>query len=690
MNRKLSCKHEAPLPRRDCFLGIHQDFHPNARDTGLYADLTAERIGNLLRKVKPDFVQFDCKGHPGYTGYPTKFGAPCPGIAKDALALWRKATRKHGIGLYVHYSGVWDSVACEKHPEWARVDENGKPDPDSTSVFSPYVHKQLIPQLKEAADRYDLDGVWVDGECWAVKPDYSPAALEAFRRATGIADAPRKKEDPHWREFIDFQRQQFLRYVSAYVEALHAHLPADRDAGRPGFQVASNWLFTSFHPEPVTVPVDYLTGDVCVGIDPLRLESRYLSSTRMPWDLMDWGFAKPGGLNNPDTLWSYKTAVQLQREAAVVLAQGGAFQFLFDAHGNRRCWMDDYVVDLAAKVARFCRTRQTCCHKTETVPQVGLLLSREDFYHRTQRVFAPWQGEFNALAGVLHALLECHYSVDVLAEHHLANRMSAYPVIVAPEVEFLEENFRRELKQYVQDGGRLLVIGSQAARLFREMLGVKLGGVDEGARPYMNDVQYFVCQKREPPENMAVSTHLLGGSMLAWSPGPWLKVVPNTARAVGYRFPTHNTRKGRETAATIHRFGRGKVAAIFGPLGVAIHTSHHPALREFLRQVMQSLFPRPLITVRAPAGVEVVLRQREKQLLVHLINTTGAPRAEDHLIVDEIPSVGPVGLDMALLRRPRRVHLAPDGVRPAWRWSKNRLAVEISRLHIHTTLVVQQ
>jgi len=149
-----------PIPRKDAFFGMHFDLHPNAQDTVLGVDVSEDNIAALLDRVKPDFVQYDCKGHPGYAGYPTKIGWPSPGIVKDSLAVWRKVTRERGIGLYIHYSGVWDSKAIEEHPDWARIDAQGKRDPNATSVFGPYVDKLLIPQLEEVTQAYALDGVW--------------------------------------------------------------------------------------------------------------------------------------------------------------------------------------------------------------------------------------------------------------------------------------------------------------------------------------------------------------------------------------------------------------------------------------------------------------------------------------------------------------------------------------------------
>ncbi|MFN2285062.1 MAG: alpha-L-fucosidase, partial [Anaerolineae bacterium] len=229
------------ISRKDAFFGIHFDLHANERDTELGADVTEAMIARLLERVKPDYVQQDCKGHAGYTSYPTKVGWPSPGIIKDALAIWRKVTREHDVKLFIHYSGVWDRVAVEHHPEWARVTSEGKPDPQGiTSTFGPYVDELLIPQLKEVFGTYDLDGAWIDGECWATQPDYSPAALAAWKAATGYEDAPRSPDEPHWHEWLEFNRQQFETYLTHYLDALHTFNPA--------LEITSNWMYTAFTP----------------------------------------------------------------------------------------------------------------------------------------------------------------------------------------------------------------------------------------------------------------------------------------------------------------------------------------------------------------------------------------------------------------------------------------------------------
>ncbi len=71
---------QAPFRRTEAFFGLHFDLHPSDSDTALGADMTEDMVARLLARVKPDYVQYDCKGHAGWAGYPTKVGWAAPGI----------------------------------------------------------------------------------------------------------------------------------------------------------------------------------------------------------------------------------------------------------------------------------------------------------------------------------------------------------------------------------------------------------------------------------------------------------------------------------------------------------------------------------------------------------------------------------------------------------------------------------
>ena len=202
LSGKVKNKILRPILRKDAFFGFHTDLHPHEKDTNLGADIDEEMVEGFLKAVKPDYIQYDCKGHNGYAGYPTKIGWPSPGIKKNALEIWRRITKKHGVALIIHYSGVWDKAAVKYHPDWATINADGKPDHFATSTFGPYVNELMIPQLKEVIKEYDLDGAWVDGECWGVKPDYSEKALKEFKKKTGFENVPRREGDPTGMNFL--------------------------------------------------------------------------------------------------------------------------------------------------------------------------------------------------------------------------------------------------------------------------------------------------------------------------------------------------------------------------------------------------------------------------------------------------------------------------------------------------------
>jgi hypothetical protein len=145
------------LKRADSYFGIHFDFHagPDCREIG--RNTTPEMVEKIIEAAHPDYIQIDCKGHPGLSSYPTKVGNPAPGFVGDPLRVWREVTARRGVALYMHYSGVWDSEAIRQHPDWAAVNADGTTNGNATSFFGPYTDRLLIPQLRELAGDYDVD-----------------------------------------------------------------------------------------------------------------------------------------------------------------------------------------------------------------------------------------------------------------------------------------------------------------------------------------------------------------------------------------------------------------------------------------------------------------------------------------------------------------------------------------------------
>jgi len=641
------------LTRSESFLGVHFDFHAGDDCKQIGQGVDREMVEYIIDQVKPDYVQCDCKGHPGLSSYPTKVGNPAPGFVKDPLKIWREVTAERGVALYMHYSGVLDSKAVQTHPEWARINEKGEKDDRLTSVYGPYVDNLLIPQLKELCDVYGVDGVWVDGECWATERDYSDRVIEAFQKQTGAKEAPRKPEDPYWFEFSEFCRDGFRRYLSHYVTELHKH--------NRKFQIASNWAYSSMMPEPVTVDVDYISGDFSPmdSVNTARLEGRCMVYQGKPWDLMAWSFTRTDGH------FSTKSIAQLKQEAAVVLALGGGFQAYFPQRrdGSVHKWQ----MDLMREVAKFCRDRQQICHKARPVPQIGLIYSGKAYYRTNRKLFAAWGGELVPLHGILQSLLESQNVVDVVMEHHLAGRMQDYPLLVWPEWDYIDPAFKKNLLDYVDGGGNLLIVGPRAAALFEKELGVVLEGETVER---VNGLEYG---------------DWVGGIKSLFRKAE----LSQRAKAVGRIHEDNDVDSPFEPAASIADYGKGKIAATYLNLGERYCNAGTAVSRDFLQALVRELCGEPLVTVSGSRYVDVTVNRKDGRLAVNLVNTAG-PHANGKVYVfDDVPAVGPLSVAIRYGKKPNKVMLEPYGRKLDYTYLQGKIRLTVPRLAIHDIIVVE-
>jgi hypothetical protein len=569
--------------RADCAFGVHFDLHANLTDrnhVGEKYDPTS--VEEFIQRVKPDYLQCDTKGHYGLSAYPTKVGTHVELVkGVDILRSWREITEKHGVGLYAHHSGVFDINAVEKNPEWSALNESREiissgdtyPPSHYISVFGPYVDELLIPQLAEIANEYGLDGCWIDGDCWANQPDFSIWAEKAYREKHGKS-LP-KYGDPEYHEFSDFIRQGFREYVNHYAKRLHEEAP--------GFQVASNWMYTCMMPEKPDDELDYISGDF-FGLDGPnfgRFAARCLSSHGKPWDLMAWS-VMPG----PEYLFGgdnchHKEAIQLCQEAAVVLSLGGGFQY---CGMQRNGGIERFVIDKAVKTAEFFRERQPFCFKAKHVPQAAVIFSTMAAYSDDNPTFRHNTEAADCTYGTLLAALDNQYSTEILITYQALERdLSVYGLIIVPEVPVLEPELKNELIEYARGGGSLIVVGPRSTQLFSEQLGVEVkpGNDKEEYIHVMEDNGFFAslytkyCVAAKVDDGTAV----LNG------------FYPRNYPLI---YSADNAGDTPLVAVTVRDFGQGRIAGVYFDMGPYRYLKS-AAMRRLFGGIMKRMFPKPTV-----------------------------------------------------------------------------------------------
>ena len=161
------------------------------------------------------------------------------------------------------------------------------------------------------------------------------------------------------------------------------------------------------------------------------------------------------------------------REAACVIAQGGGYQAVFSQSGPRNVRdgsVDLEKIKLFADVARFCRERQEVCFKAKPVPQIAVCMSTEGTYQKWDALGQPLFWWDKSHYGSAISFLENQYPVEVVLASRLIKRIHEYPLVVISDWDDIELEFHQAAVDYVKKGGRLLLIGSGPAEIFRATL----------------------------------------------------------------------------------------------------------------------------------------------------------------------------------------------------------------------------
>ncbi len=639
--------------REDSYFGIHFDFHATEEDiVGII--YKPEIVAKALDRIKPDFVQCDTKGHDGISSYPTKIGNKGQ-IKHDVLKMWRKLTRERDIALYAHHSGLFDKKIIEQYPSWALCDENGKRSSDFLSVFSPYADKILIPQLIEMAETYELDGAWIDGDCWCLKVDYSPYAVAKWKELKDCE--PPKSSEEGFQEYREFCRQGFKNYVLKYVTAVKARFPE--------FRITSNWLYSAYMPEAVTEPIDFLSGDyesqksVASG----RINGRVLAARKLPWELMAWGQHLIGngylGRNR-----STKEYVQYCQEAAQIISLGGAFEFFNIMYGNGGI-VQEWAIPTWEKVAKFCRQREKFCFKAETVKQAAVLLAETQTPSENAGLYNLFYPEFMCCEGWINALLDSQISSEVLLESEMADTdLKEYPIIIIPSVYALNEKTVEKLKKYVISGGRLIVDGASAAHL-NSLIDIKLYGSEEKL------------------------VFLSDGKRLAPFEDKVYDIKSDLADSFGELYPQNfYTEQESLPAAFSGKIGKGKISLLSFDLGRVYRTNKTPVIRSFVRSLLKKTGFVPKVKVIGSSFVDVGLMQKDGRLMVNLINYAGTHNDPLYRTYDEIPPLHSLKISVKC-DKPKKIYLEPEHKRLKFTYKNGEAHFTVDKLEIHSIVTIE-
>lgn len=642
------------MKRSNAFFGLHFDFHATADTKGIGGETVAEKIGEYLDTVKPDYIQVDTKGHPGYTSFFSEYGDVAPGLVADHIKIIREETAKRGIKLIAHHSDIYDMRACREHPEWCAVKRDGTLDDMHIDPTSGYADKKLIPQLKKLAVRYGFDGAWLDGDCWAVTESYRPETVERFCEENGFKEIEEDYNSPSRLAFREYWRGKFTEHLR--------HVITELKKAKPDFEIVSNWAFGTNMPQKPIPEMPFLSGDA-TNASEIRMGTRCFAGKGKPWDIMSWGFS--GFVVTPNggcSGMAQKPMHRLYRESAMVIAMGGGYQIVNCMTPQGKIRMAD--MENMRLLAEFVRKRERWSYGAVPVKNAAVLYSDYDKLRRTE----PLYGMTKLSTGLCNIVLDGGRPVDVIYDYQIAeNDLSGRKTIILPDIRFISEEIKSKLLKFAEDGGSVVISGVVACKAFADAAGVKMTvKSDKLVHPRSGGYLYGVK-----------------GDIACFGGDDCTELVSGFEDAMDYDAP-------QVTLAVQKQYGSGKIILIGWDIFGDYNSTHRFSERDTMREILDFAEPKPVAYLEdGTKRADIIPTEKDKMLVVNVINTIEHYYDYWESGFGEIPPLTDITVAVKTSAEPAQVRLQPENITPEYGYDGEYIHVKIPRLDIHTIIEVK-
>lgn len=671
------------------------DFHSPGTTEGLASAYDAECWISRLQAAHATAVSVFTKCGYGYSFYQKgtiRYKHPHLPAGVDMLGEQIEALHRRGmqaIGYYHTFNS--EPVACD-HPDWIEVGADGKPRGTSICLLSPLLLEWMLPHVEEIITLYDVDAMFFDGT-YAHSACYCPACRERFAAASGGLAIPRDQHDSNWRRFLAWKIEALKDVRQQTCDIIHKH--------RPGMPVSFNYAYTARMPEAVPDGVGSLMADIFPEDQVFNSSyfSAYWATLDRPFDIMNSAFLQWWGD------WGCKPAVAMQQEVATAIAHGGLTWIGYQM--TQSYDVAQAAIDEMGKTLAFVQEREPCLTGAQPVRNIAVLHSTSSQYSSDECNF--WVDE-KSLRGAHRMLTESMQPHHIAHEQHLAEHLTDYRAVILADQKYLAPKLVDDLTAWVHDGGVLIAAGRtgvlteqlQPSGQFalEGLLGVRYAGEYDQTHAYIE-----VTDARLKPGTLDMP-HLAEASFVFGQPvssdvevlAKLRKIYLRSDGKLLLRWSPVGDDSGYP-AITARRIGKGWAVYIAGDVFRAYQVKNQWNLKHIVANLLQTLIPDPLVTVEAPAWLEVVLMRQlaestpagRERMLVHLMNRHGGRPIDGNNYclerTDCLP-VHDVTVHVRMASQPNHVSLEPEGSVPQWSYTNSILSVQVPEVAIHRIVVI--
>jgi len=492
----------------------------------------------------------------------------------------------------------WDFSKTRKnvydaHPDWFFKMADGQPAIYNglylACINGDWYRQKSIAILSEALDRYDVDGCFFNA--------FSNPTADYSKRPLGLC---------HCGNCERLYRARFHRDVPEIPDAdYHAFL---HDCS-VSMSITIRDLIKKKRPRTALVGTTPEIGDVVYGETntavhrPLPLWPYSASDSSNQWrNSYPDKATSCQSMSFVDFPWRFAVVPQAEIRTRIWqdVANGGAAAF--NLHGTIAEQQDRMAINVAIPAYAWLRSHQDYFVGQESEARVLLLAPRPEG--------VGFRMEQDAYRGLFRLLTEQHIPFAAVENLSWIGRRDADLVLTPGQAP-------QELKEYIQNGGRL-IIASSAAPDFDIAPSVKLWENPDGAYFRLRDKTMFPSLKETD---------------VVFMYGNYLQVKPDTSSPLTFIPPSmygppefvHTDWKDtNDPGLVLKNIGQGKVAWIPWDLAGLYYRHSSEAHSGLLSDLIDAMLPvgRQLKTNAHPLVEITFMRQRDRRL-VHLINLSG-------------------------------------------------------------------
>lgn len=598
---------------------LHEDHHIKVEtEVGKNAD--PKETARIIALSKPDAIQMHAKGAPRYTTYPTKIGWMASKYQRDVLKVWRDIARKDGYHFSIYYNLGRDEEIQVRKPQWNRIGPDGKLQKAALCYHSGVAEEYLWPMIAEIMDNYKPDGLWFDGSVFTIKNCYCNVCKSRFKKETGM-DAPIDPSKPGWTAYKDMQRQIYREFLYKTVDRIKK-----KD---PNCLVTINLAYSMHMPEKPYKGIDYLTADFGNEFNELSQEAHWYDSQDKPFEIMTTAHIDAGKTKGRQP----KPKGQIEQEMAAILANGGRYN-AWDNPDSKSAISEKIGEHLRDVVSPFLRARQPWILQTKRLPDVSLLYSATDHYAATDTESHAFLSATDYIP-ITDRIWQAGLNYEMLPEYKLEEGSVNSKLVIVENPVALSQSNIAALRKFTESGGTILVTGSgtMLAGLW-DLLGIS------------------------KPDDQTVNEELKVSGRQSYTFKH--KLYYSETKGAQILLAAQNAKGIKHPLLTANQVGKGKAMAVFVPLLSQEKGKNYTVPAALIKEILEQALPsaQRLLVTNAPETVETVLRQKNNQHIVHLVNHAEGDRElikttwHKYYYVTNIPPVRVITFTLKLEAKP--------------------------------------